>query len=303
MLRRPLVLDHRALPALQRDHRLFQHGLIELEADLADMARLLLAEQIAGAADVEVVARQHEAGAERIERLQHLQPLLGGWRQPRVGGHGDIGIGADLGAADAPAQLIELGEPEHVGAMHDQRVGGRNVEAGLDDRGRQQHVVLPVVEGVHHRIELARGHLAVGAGDLQLGHVLLQEGRGVVEIGDARHDIEGLAAAIALAQQRLAQDDGIERRHIGAHRQAIDRRRGDQRHLAHAGERQLQRARDRRRGQRQHMHVLAQLLQPLLVLHAEMLLLVDDQEAEIGELDGLAEQRMGADDDVDVAVA
>ena len=50
------------------------------------------------------------------------------------------------------------------------------------------------------------------------------------------------------------------------------------------------------------MHVLAQLLQPLLVLHAEMLLLVDDQEAEIGEFDGLAEQRVGADDDVDGAV-
>ena len=49
------------------------------------------------------------------------------------------------------------------------------------------------------------------------------------------------------------------------------------------------------------MHVLAQLLQPLLVLHAEMLLLVDDQQAEIGELDTLGEQRVGADDDVDVA--
>ena len=49
------------------------------------------------------------------------------------------------------------------------------------------------------------------------------------------------------------------------------------------------------------MHVLAELLQPLLVLHAEMLLLVDDQEPEIGELDCLGEQRMGADDDVDIA--
>src|SRR6478609_3614871 len=72
---------------------------------------------------------------------------------PSVGGDGDIGVGPDLGAADAPAQLIELGEPEHVGVVHDQRVGGGDVEARLDDRGRQQHVVLPVVEGVHHRIE------------------------------------------------------------------------------------------------------------------------------------------------------
>ena len=50
------------------------------------------------------------------------------------------------------------------------------------------------------------------------------------------------------------------------------------------------------------MHVLTKLLQPLLVLHAEMLLLVHDQKSQIGELDSLAEQRMGADDDIDVAV-
>ena len=39
-----------------------------------------------------------------------------------------------------------------------------------------------------------------------------------------------------------------------------------------------------------------------LWLDAEMLLLVDDHQAEVLELDRLAEQRMGADDDVDLAV-
>ena len=65
--------------------------------------------------------------------------------------------------------------------------------------------------------------------------------------------------------------------------------------------RQLQRARDRRRRQRQHVHVLAQLLQALLVGDAEVLLLVDDEQAEAVEGDRLAEQRMRADDDVDRA--
>ena len=75
----------------------------------------------------------------------------------------------------------------------------------------------------------------------------------------------------------------IERRDEGAHRQPVDRRRRDDRQLAHAGQRQLQRARDRRRRQRQHMDLGAQLLQPLLVGDAEMLLLVDDEEAEVLE--------------------
>ena len=50
------------------------------------------------------------------------------------------------------------------------------------------------------------------------------------------------------------------------------------------------------------MHFGAQRLELLLVRDAEMLLLVDDDEAEVLELDRLAEQRMGADDDVDAAV-
>ena len=50
------------------------------------------------------------------------------------------------------------------------------------------------------------------------------------------------------------------------------------------------------------MHLGAQVLQPLLVADAEMLLLVDHDEAEVLELDGLAEHRMGADDDVDRAL-
>ncbi len=50
------------------------------------------------------------------------------------------------------------------------------------------------------------------------------------------------------------------------------------------------------------MHLRAQLLQALLVADAKMLLLVDDQQAKVAELDRLAEQRVGADDDVDAAL-
>ena len=157
---------------LQARHRLLQHLLVKLEADLLDVAGLLLAEQIAGAADVEVVAGELEAGAERVERLQHLQAPLGGVGQRAVGGHGEERIGAQLGAADAAAELIELRQAEHVGAMHDQRVGARDVEAGFHDRGGEQDVVLPVVEGVHHLVELAGRHLPVRHADLRLRHVL-----------------------------------------------------------------------------------------------------------------------------------
>ena len=66
-----------ATPAFRLDHRLLQHLLVKLEADFLDMAGLLVAEKIAGAADIEIVRGELEAGAERIERLQHLEPALG----------------------------------------------------------------------------------------------------------------------------------------------------------------------------------------------------------------------------------
>src|SRR6187200_2627177 len=95
-----------------------------IEADLLDVSRLLLAEQIAGAADVEIVRGELEACAERVERLQHLEPPLGLVGDLALERQREQRIGPHLRTADPSAQLIELGQPEAVGAMYDQRVGG-----------------------------------------------------------------------------------------------------------------------------------------------------------------------------------
>ena len=58
------------------DDGFFQHLLIKLDADFAHMAGLFLAQQIAGAANIHVVAGDREARAQLIERLQHFQPPL-----------------------------------------------------------------------------------------------------------------------------------------------------------------------------------------------------------------------------------
>ena len=50
------------------------------------------------------------------------------------------------------------------------------------------------------------------------------------------------------------------------------------------------------------MDVGLELLQALLLRHAEMLLLVDDEKAQIAENDALGEERVRADDDVDAAL-
>src|SRR3546814_19976205 len=92
------------------------------------MPRLFVADQIAGAANVQIVAGQLEPRTQRVEVAQQLQPLFGGVGDAAVIGGGQIGIGARLGPPDAAAQLVKLGKAEPVGAVDDPRVGARNID-------------------------------------------------------------------------------------------------------------------------------------------------------------------------------
>jgi len=63
------------------------------------------------------------------------------------------------------------------------------------------------------------------------------------------------------------------------------------------------RARDRRRGHHQHVRPRARglLAEHVALLDAEPVLLVDDHQAEVGELHLVLQQRVGADEDARVA--
>jgi hypothetical protein len=128
---------------------------------------------------------------QRLKVLQSLDTLGAGFQ---LASH-DL----DIRGAGNLLGLVERGQTEHVGPVHDQRVGGRDVEAGFDDRGREQHVVLALVERRHHVLELTRRHLAVGDRDGGLRHLGVEEALDLGQILDARGDVERLAAAIAFA--------------------------------------------------------------------------------------------------------
>ena len=74
--------------------------MVKFEADFLDVAGLLIAQQVAGAADVKVVRGELETGAERVERLQHLEAALGLRRDLAVRRQRQQRISAQLGAAD-----------------------------------------------------------------------------------------------------------------------------------------------------------------------------------------------------------
>ena len=100
---------------------------------------------------------------------------------------------------------------------------------------------------------------------------------------------ENLSAAIQFALDGVADDALVVMRGDRLDRQPVVRRRLDRAHVARAGEREVKRARNRRGAQRQHVHQRAQALEFFLVQHAESLLLVNHDEAEILERDVASE--------------
>ena len=105
------------------------------------------------------------------------------------------------------------------------------------------------------------------------------------------------------AIDRVANDPLIVSRHDGFDGQTIERRRLDRGHVFRADERKIKRARNRRGGKRQHVDELEELFEFLLVQHAEALLLIDHDQAEIFEDDVAGNEPMRADDDIDAAFA
>ena len=196
-------------------------------------------------------------------------------------GHDEVGIGVLVAAPDPAAQLVELGQAEAVGAVDDDRVRPRDVQAVLHDGGGDQHVGLVVGELHHHLLEPALGQLAVGGDDPRLGdHLPDRPGQRRQRLDAVVHH-EDLPAAAKFLAHGLRQDVLAEGNHVGLDRHAARRRRLDDRQIANAGQGHLQRAGNRRGGHREHVDADGHLLQALLVPHAEALLLVDDQQAQL----------------------
>ncbi len=137
-----------------------------------DVAVLLAAEHVAGAAEFEVESGDAEAGAEFAEFFHGGEALAGDFGEGGFGRDEEIGVGALGGAADAAAELVELGETEAIGAIDEDGVGAGDVEAVFDDGGGDEDVGFVANEFEHHAFELFFAHLAVADDDASFGDEL-----------------------------------------------------------------------------------------------------------------------------------
>ena len=153
--RRQDVCDRRFLrPSAQLGDRTLEHLQVHLEADRGDGAVLLGAEQVPRTADLEVAQGDLETLAQLVKPRDHVQALVSlfGQRSARV--VEKVGVGAASRPAYAATELVELGQPEAVGAFDDDRVDVRDVEPRFDDRRAHEHVMLARLEVHHHGREL-----------------------------------------------------------------------------------------------------------------------------------------------------
>ena len=148
---------------------------------------------------------------------------------------------------------------------------------------RDQDVVLVPHELEHGLLEFRLAHLPVAYADPRSGDKLLQIRRALPDRIHPVVEEVNLPAAAQFQLQRRPDQLWLEMRHRGLNRKPVLGRRLDHRHVAQPQQRHVQRTRDGRGAHGDHVHALAHLLQPLLVLHAKALFLVHDHQSQVFE--------------------
>ena len=266
----------------QQAHRLVDHADVELEAHSGHVPGLLVAEQVARSADLEIAHGDLEARAELgvvRQRGQSRARLLRQRRRAtgRAGRRRRAPESAPPGRGSGRAGPARARRPARRSGCSRSRCRDRTRRSWCRRARRPRRAgttastfssspsaIWPCATS-HPRLGRERAHSLGGLVDRV--HAVVQE--------------EGLATARHLAPDRLGHEVLVVVAHVGLDRAPTLRRCLDHGDVAQAGQRHLQRARDRRGRQRQHVDLEPQLAQQLLLLDAEALLLVHDQQAQV----------------------
>ena len=263
---------------------------------------LLRAHQGAGAANLKVAHGNAHAAAQVLVLVYGHQTVRRLRRQRKLPREHEVRVRLRPAASHATLQLVQLRQTQALRVLYYQRVGVRVVDSALDDGRGHQHVNLVLVKLQHHVLYLLRAHLAVRHAHAGLRRRLAHAVHGVVY---GRHAV---AHVVHLAAARQLRADGgrdhvrVPLPHLHLHGKPPGRRRHDQAHVAHAAHGHLHGARDGRGRKRQHVHLLAHVLQLLLVLHAKALLLVYHHQAQVVRVHVRAQQAVRANEHVHRAV-
>ncbi len=158
--------------ALHLGDGLVHHLAVEVVTDCGDVPALRLAEQVTGATDLQIAHGDLEATPQVGGLTDRAQPLVRLFGEHLIARMEEVCVGPLTRAPDPASQLVQLPESEEIGALDDERVHRRHVDARLDDRGAHEYVVLAFPEVDDDLFEAAFVELTVGDGDTRLGYEL-----------------------------------------------------------------------------------------------------------------------------------
>ena len=285
--------------ALETGDGLFEELAIEFKADAGDVAALLGTEEVTGAPEFEVAHCDAEAGAELVVLFEGVEAFVGLIDEGGVAVEKEVGVGLAFEAPNASADLVELREPEAVGAFDDEGVAVGDIDAGFDDGGTDEDVVFARHESRHDFLEGEGGHLPVPDCDPEFGVHFANRIGDCFDGLDAVVEVEDLPAPVDFGTDCVFNDGGVVALDDGFDGPAIGGRGFDDGHGARPRKGEVEGARDGGGAQGEDIDRGAEFLEAFLVFDAEALFLVDHEEAEVFEMNVLTEKAVGSDDAVD----
>ena len=241
-LRQRRAIAYRA----QCAHFARQESRIQVQADTRHLAALARPQDIACAAQFQVAHGDHITRPDPGRLAQRLQALARFGRHGRAAVIQEIAIRLSGGAPHPPAQLIQVGQTEVIGAVNDDRIRVGDVQPALHDIGAQQDVRAPIGEVVHDAGQVSLFHLPMRHGNRSIGNETAQLGLQQV---DGAHPVvheEHLPLAIQFALDGLLHHHVVEGTDVADDGQAFSRRRLDTADVADAAQAKVERARDGR---------------------------------------------------------
>src|SRR5450759_2276614 len=214
----------------------------------------------------------------------------------------DIGIGMTLSPTYPSTQLIELGKPEALSLVDDDRVDVWKIESCFDDGGRHEDIVLAFVEVQHDLFQNFTSQLTMRYGDAGLRKQSGEQRKPGLDVINAVMDKIYLPVTLQFgtnSPRQLLLVEGHQERPDGI---PTNRRRIDERNVPDANDRRVQRARDGCGTESQHIDLSFHLLDLFLVQHTEELFLVDNHQANVLEVACHVQDLVCTDSDVDTAL-
>ncbi len=182
--------------------------------------------------------------------------------------------------------------------MDDHCIHVGDVKPCLDNSGGHKHVDIAVYEIAHDPLKLMLPHLPVSVCHRKLRHQLLHVRRDFLDIFHTIIYIIHLPLPGALPLNGLPHHLVIVFHDISLDRHPLSRGLLQDAHIPDPDEAHMERPWNRSRRQRHHIHVIFHLFYLFLVLYAETLLLVNDEQAKVLKFQIISQHPVGSDHDI-----